>query len=603
MAYTKTSWVNDSTPAISAENLNKIEQSLADSAGYDGVDALRGVTPVAGGTYYLRYHKTEGDGGHGVFRAVTNGLPGQFTGEDDNGITLLPTGGNGSAKFVRDFTGAVNVRWFGAQGDGVNDDTAAIQAAIDFANSESSGGGINVNPGIYVVSTLTLKSNVSISGDNRQKTQFIAKSGTSESMLTLDSGPIVNLRMENLWLKGVENTDQHCMHFDATVDGTSTGGLWYGYFKDIVISNFDGHCIWLKGGATSNNLPHQFNRFDGVSAVTNGYAANRALLMTGQVAQSTFINCRFDGAGIGSGSTLNIESTRQYTNGSISGGKSLGGSSDGNNAPTLNNFITCTSQSADKAFYIELGQGTYINACWFENLQHCIEAVATTDALYVSKCRFANACADGSGTGYGIKIDGSSSAVIEDNYIIGSKDFFIYGNNHLGIKSSGNIGDGVADGLTTGFTRNLFVSGNAIDFKSIKDAIVSTSTNSVNTITSRLYPGEQIKIKAHGSPGTYLKFVSGGNISLPQNVLLRAGDFCLLQKSDLGGIWSFVGLYKARLQSITMPTANYYEAGEFVWKLNPFQSSGKILIGWMRLTTGTSHVLDTDWSACYATTS
>ena len=31
MAYTKTTWVNDSKPAISAENLNKIEQGIADA--------------------------------------------------------------------------------------------------------------------------------------------------------------------------------------------------------------------------------------------------------------------------------------------------------------------------------------------------------------------------------------------------------------------------------------------------------------------------------------------------------------------------------------------------------------------------------------------
>lgn len=29
MAYTKTAWVNDSKPAISAENLNKIEEGIA----------------------------------------------------------------------------------------------------------------------------------------------------------------------------------------------------------------------------------------------------------------------------------------------------------------------------------------------------------------------------------------------------------------------------------------------------------------------------------------------------------------------------------------------------------------------------------------------
>ena len=31
MAYTKTAWVNDSKPAINAENLNKIEQGIADA--------------------------------------------------------------------------------------------------------------------------------------------------------------------------------------------------------------------------------------------------------------------------------------------------------------------------------------------------------------------------------------------------------------------------------------------------------------------------------------------------------------------------------------------------------------------------------------------
>ena len=31
MAYTKTTWVNDSKPAINAANLNKIEQGIADA--------------------------------------------------------------------------------------------------------------------------------------------------------------------------------------------------------------------------------------------------------------------------------------------------------------------------------------------------------------------------------------------------------------------------------------------------------------------------------------------------------------------------------------------------------------------------------------------
>ena len=38
MAYTKTTWANDQEPAISADNLNKIEQGIEDAHGLAGED-------------------------------------------------------------------------------------------------------------------------------------------------------------------------------------------------------------------------------------------------------------------------------------------------------------------------------------------------------------------------------------------------------------------------------------------------------------------------------------------------------------------------------------------------------------------------------------
>ena len=69
-------------------------------------------------------------------------------------------GGTNFNGWIRQYSGAVNVKWFGAKGDGVTDDTVAIQNAID-----SSNGSLEVSDGEFIVTTLTLDSSISISGN------------------------------------------------------------------------------------------------------------------------------------------------------------------------------------------------------------------------------------------------------------------------------------------------------------------------------------------------------------------------------------------------------------------------------------------------------
>ncbi|HEY1605057.1 MAG TPA: hypothetical protein VGF77_05620 [Allosphingosinicella sp.] len=52
-----------------------------------------------------------------------------------------------------------------------------------------------------------------------------------------------------------------------------------------------------------------------------------------------------------------------------------------------------------------------------------------------------------------------------------------------------------------------------------------------------------------------------------------------------------------------MPSSGTYGEGDFVHNTLPSVSSGKVLTGWIRLTSGSGNVLNTDWAACYATTS
>ncbi len=108
----------------------------------DTFDQLRSIEGY-GFPVYLRGHTSIVDGGFGWFEYISGQPAGTFS--DDDGITAVPTGGDGSAAWIRQFTGAINAKWFNAVGDGSTDDTIAIDNMFDYLENHLHYEGTAVN--------------------------------------------------------------------------------------------------------------------------------------------------------------------------------------------------------------------------------------------------------------------------------------------------------------------------------------------------------------------------------------------------------------------------------------------------------------------------
>lgn len=144
-------------------------------------------------TVSVRGYYAAGDGGGGTFYYA----PFSAT---NRGMIFQA----GSASFVwkRVWGGeAINVRWFGAKGDGVTDDTAAVQAAIDFAESPSYGPGSdganeNTAPvefvaGEYVLSQIVVNKLSELRGIAGQKSDI--NNGTVIKQKAGFVGPLISV--------------------------------------------------------------------------------------------------------------------------------------------------------------------------------------------------------------------------------------------------------------------------------------------------------------------------------------------------------------------------------------------------------------------------
>ncbi|HTN46630.1 MAG TPA: glycosyl hydrolase family 28-related protein [Flavipsychrobacter sp.] len=228
----------------------------------DNIAAMLAISsPTANDTVEVLGYYAPNDGGGGTFywdSAATG------TAYANNGGTIFdPSGGVSVGRWLRVYDSNINVRWFGAIGDGTTDDKAKIQKAIDFATEHIPAPtplpGVNRNLNLYFPKGIYYISDP-VSGDPG----YSIGASLLVDLTTTTAGP------RRIIIYG-DGPDESAMYYDGTTINTTvlniSGSYAEVFVKDFSIRSVDrvpmyGTAIkmdYLFGVSMSNLTLFRFN--------------------------------------------------------------------------------------------------------------------------------------------------------------------------------------------------------------------------------------------------------------------------------------------------------------------------------------------------------
>ena len=169
--------------------------------------AMRATAPRAPGVAIARGFWAPGDGGGGVFH-----FDSAATTPDDGG-TVIAVSGLAKGRWRRLYSGPLNVKWFGARGNGSANDHDAIQHALVAATSATTQGGAVYFPGgnpdaapptgKYVTTALNITHPTVLTGDGREKSSLVLADTAIAPLLMATGG----LELRGLRIDGGSGPD------------------------------------------------------------------------------------------------------------------------------------------------------------------------------------------------------------------------------------------------------------------------------------------------------------------------------------------------------------------------------------------------------------
>lgn len=175
---------------------------------------------------------------------------------EDGGTVIVGTDGR---KWVREGVEHLNIRWYGAIGDGTTDDSTAIQAALNAANFRS--GGVVYFPGGYrfrksdLTPTLLMYSNTVMRGDGGESSVIFhddRPTNPRKDMLTVVTGSnapaFIDMCFDGTLQSFVNETNQSQCLIGADLTNVSVVGCTFKNMRYMSVA-----FTYVRGGIASGN--------------------------------------------------------------------------------------------------------------------------------------------------------------------------------------------------------------------------------------------------------------------------------------------------------------------------------------------------------------